>query len=229
MQLINDLRAVADIEKAAFFPRFFKTGKGEYGEGDVFIGVTVPNIRKVVSKHVSLSLNDIDLLVRNEIHEVRLAALLILVSQYDKANMQQKKEIVDFYLAHTKQVNNWDLVDASCYKILGTYLLDHDRSILYSLARSPYLWERRIAIVSTLAFIRKGQFEDTMRICELLLNDDHDLIHKAVGWMLREMGKKDEATLCMFLDKHASKMPRTALRYAIEKLTKKEQQNYLQK
>ena len=217
--VLTDLRALAAPAKAAFFPRFFKTGKGQYGEGDIFIGVTVPNVRTVAKKHRDLRLTDIEKLLADPIHEVRLCALLILVSQYERGEEKQKKQIVDFYLSHRKHVNNWDLVDASCYKILGDWLVrKDDPSKLKILAKSTDLWTQRIAMVSTLAFIRAGQSQPTMDIATILLDHQHDLIHKAAGWMLREMGKKDEQSLRRFLDSYAAVMPRTMLRYALEKL-----------
>ncbi len=222
--LKSDLQALANPTKAAFFPSFFKTGPGQYGEGDVFIGVTVPEQRVVAKKYESLSLGDVETLLESPIHEHRLTALLILVLKYQKT---RDTKIVDFYLAHTKQVNNWDLVDSSADKILGHSLLDVKHDILYTLVKSSVLWERRIAIVATWAFIRKNEFEDTFRLSEMLLSDKHDLMHKAVGWMLREVGKRDEKALCDFLDIHCTQMPRTALRYAIERFEEKKRKGYL--
>ncbi|MBI2573442.1 DNA alkylation repair protein [Candidatus Woesearchaeota archaeon] len=222
----SDLQSLANSQKAAFFPSFFKTGPGQYGEGDVFIGVTVPQQREVAKKYANLPLPEIKNLLDSPIHEHRLTALLILVLQYQKT---KDKKIVDFYLANTTRINNWDLVDTSADKILGTYLLDKDRQLLYTLVKSPLLWERRIAIIATFAFIKQKDFTDTIKLSQLLLADKHDLMHKAVGWMLREMGKRDETTLCHFLDQHVKKMPRTALRYAIERLDEKKRKQYLQK
>lgn len=222
--LKSDLQALANPTKAVFFPSFFKTGPGQYGEGDVFIGVTVPEQRVVAKKYESLSLGDVEKLLESPIHEHRITALLILVLKYQKT---RDAKIVDFYLAHTKQVNNWDLVDSSADKILGHSLLDVKHDILYTLVKSSVLWERRIAIVATWAFIRKNEFEDTFRLSEMLLSDKHDLMHKAVGWMLREVGKRDEKALCDFLDIHCTQMPRTALRYAIERFEEKKRKGYL--
>ncbi len=214
----QDLRTLANPTKAAFFPKFFKTGKGQYGEGDVFIGITVPNVRTVAKKHRDIPLSEIKKLLADPVHEVRLCALLILVSQYERGDEKRKKLIVDFYLDHRKHINNWDLVDASCYKILGDWLVrKNDPSQLNALAKSTDLWTQRIAMVSTLAFIRNGDSQPTIDIATTLLNHKHDLIHKASGWMLREMGKKDEKALRRFLDEHAAMMPRTMLSYALEK------------
>ncbi len=227
--VVLDLQKVASSEKAAFFPNFFKTGPGQYGEGDKFIGVTVPNQRLIAKKYGSISLNELSKLLGSSIHEHRLTALLILVDKYEKANLQERKEIYDFYLNNLKGVNNWDLVDSSAYKIVGAYLSDKPKDLLYRFAKSSNLWERRIAIISTLYFIRNKQFEDTVKISELLLADEEDLMHKAVGWMLREMGKQNEATLLNFLDAHYKQMPRTALRYAIERLSVSQKNKYMSK
>ncbi len=221
------LAKYASSEKAAFFPRFFKTGKGQYGEGDVFIGVTVPNQRLVAKKFKSLSWEDIESLLNSTIHEHRLTALLILVSQYETGSLSIKKWCVEFYLNHLDRVNNWDLVDCSAHKILGDFLVDKDRAILYELARSGDLWRQRVAIVATWAFIRKKQFQETMEIAQIFLTHKHDLIHKAAGWMLREVGKQDEKVLINFLIRFGSRMPRTMWRYAIEKLDKDRLQNEL--
>ncbi len=223
MSVQTDLHALASAERAIVSSRFFKTGKLEYGEGDFFLGVTVPDSRKIAKKYASISLTDVQELLSSRIHEERLTALLILSQKY-KTN---KKEIVDFYLKNLLYVNNWDLVDTSAYKLLGDYLLTQHRSVLYELVRSANVWERRIAIVSTFAFIRVGDFSDTVRICELLLGDKHDLIQKACGWMLREVGKKDEGTLIRFLDKNYRWMPRTMLRYAVERLGDDKKLHYM--
>ena len=218
----QDLQKLKDPEKAEILSRFFKTGKGEYGEGDIFLGIKVPEQRKI-AKNYNLSLKEIQELLSSNIHEYRLTALFILISKYKKSD---KKQIVNFYLKNTKNINNWDLVDISAPKILGDYLLDKDKSVLYNLAKSNNLWERRIAILSTFTFIRNNQFEDTLNISEILLNDKHDLIHKAVGWMLREIGKKDQEIEENFLDKHYKNMPRTMLRYAIEKFEENKRKFY---
>ncbi|MBI4779448.1 DNA alkylation repair protein [Candidatus Falkowbacteria bacterium] len=227
--LKSELKKLADKKQAAILTGFFKTGKGQYGEGDIFLGIKVPAQRKVARQYENLSLADAQKLLHSKIHEQRLIALLILLSRYKKADDRGKKKIVDFYLKNTKNINNWDLVDLSCHYILGDYLLDKPRRILYKLARSKNLWEKRIAIISTFAFLRNKQFNDTLKISEILLNDRHDLIHKASGWMLREAGKRDQAVLEKFLDKHYKIMPRVMLRYAIEKLSEGKRKFYLDK
>lgn len=211
------METLADPEKAAILSRFFKTGKGQYGEGDIFLGVMVPGQRRIAKKYETLSLKDIRKLLSSKIHEHRLVALIILVNQYKKGDEHDRDKIVDFYLRYSKYINNWDLVDLSAPNIPGEYLLNKDRAVLYRLARSKNLWERRIAIMSTFAFIRKNDFEDALRISVLLLHDDHDLIHKAVGWMLREVGKRDFKAEEDFLKEHYRVMPRTMLRYAVER------------
>mgnify|MGYP001560365368 CR=1 FL=1 len=231
-QLINKLQKAADPERAKNLSWFFKTGKGEYGEGDKFLGITVPKLREISKKYQDLELKDLQKLLDNKFHEYRLSALMILrfkYSSYAKASEDKQKSIVKFYLKNTKKINNWDLVDLSCHYILGNWLLDKDRRILYKLARSKNLWEKRIAVISTFAFIREKQFSDTIKISGILMNDKHDLIHKAVGWALREIGKKDKRTEINFLDKYYKAMPRTMLRYAIEKFSDKERKFYLAK
>lgn len=228
-KLTKELTGFKDPERAKAMLWFFKTGKGQYGEGDVFLGMSVPKQRVIAKKYVNLTLPDLQKLLENKIHEFRLVALFILVLQYKKVTERGKKEIVDFYLKNTKRVNNWDLVDSSAGYILGDYLLDRDKTILYKLARSENIWERRIAIIATQGFIRKNKFDDTLKIAEVLLNDKHDLIHKAVGWMLREVGNRDPKTLYRFLDKHYQKMPRTMLRYAIEKFEKEKKEFYMKR
>src|SRR5215211_7667312 len=208
----KELQSMADPDKAAILQRFFKTGPGEYGEGDVFIGVMVPQSRHVAKKFSQLPLGEVRMLLYSRIHEERLVALLILARRYSSAlsSREEKEEIVKFYLDNIKQVNNWDLVDLSAPNILGAHLVDRDdrRRLLYRLAGSENVWERRIAIVATHHFIRNGDFSDTLKIAEMLLQDRHDLIHKAVGWMLREVGKRDAAAEEEFLEKHCSVMPR---------------------
>jgi 3-methyladenine DNA glycosylase AlkD len=228
--VINDLKAIATPEKAKASAWFFKTGEGQYGYGDVFIGVTVPQQRHIAKQYKTLPLSEIEKLLTDKIHECRLTALLILDLQFTKANLEDKQRIVDFYLTHTKYINNWDLVDSSAPYILGQYLFENeknDRSILYRLAKSEDLWEKRIAILATAAFIKNEQYEDTLKIAKTLLPDTHDLIHKAVGWMLREVGKKSKETEVHFLDAHAAVMPRTMLRYAIERFPDDERKKYL--
>lgn len=227
--LKNELRILADFEKANLLQRFFKTGKGQYGEGDIFLGVIVPNTRKVARKNLDLNLLEIKKILYSKIHEERLCALLILVDKFAMANLAEKKKIFDFYIKNSKQINNWDLVDLSSHKIVGEYLLDKPRNILYKLARSKNLWQKRIAIISTFAFIRDGQYKDYLKIAEILMKDKHDLIHKAVGWMLREVGKKSANVEKAFLKKFSKKMPRTMLRYAIEKFPEDERREYLRK
>jgi len=224
------LRKLADPEKAAFFPRFFKAGPGEYGEGDRFLGVTVPNVRTIVKQFKDLPLSETKKLLTSEWHEERLTALLILVAQFSRADDSNKKVIYEFYLAYTKWVNNWDLVDCSAEYIVGPYLDGRPEKIpiLQELARSDLLWDRRIAMLATFEYIKKGRADEALTIAEIVLNDRHDLIQKAVGWMLREIGKRvDRALLIQFLDKHAATMPRTSLRYAIEHLSAEQKSHYL--
>ena len=226
-QIKEDLLKLKNPEKAEILSRFFKTGKGQYGEGDIFLGITVPEQRKVAKQYPELPLTDLKKLLSNKIHEYRLISLLILIIKYRKADALGKREIFNFYLKNRKNINNWDLVDLSAAYIVGNYLLEKDKSILYKLARSNNVWERRIAIMSTFEFIKNGEFEDTLKISELLINDKHDLIHKAVGWMLREIGKRHMLTEEKFLKKHYKKMPRTMLRYAIERFPECKRQSYL--
>lgn len=214
---------------AKFLQRFFKTGKGQYGEGDIFIGLRVPLTRKIAGSFKTLPLNEVEVLLESPIHEHRLCALIILAEDSKKADTAKKQAIYDLYLKRTDRINNWDLVDVSCRDIVGGYLMDKPRDVLYSLARSDNMWERRIAIVSTWAFIRVGQLEDTFKLAKILMKDTHDLIHKAVGWMLREAGKKDEDSLRAFLDEHARAMPRTMLRYSIERLSSDDKLRYMKK
>ena len=226
----KELKSMAEPEKAAILQRFFKTGPSEYGEGDIFIGVMVPQSRQVAKKFNQLPLGEVRTLLYSRVHEERLVALLILAWRYSSASSsREKEEIVKFYLDHIKRVNNWDLVDLSAPNILGAHLVDRDgrRRLLYRLAGSENVWERRIAIVATHHFIRNGDFSDTLKIAEMLLQDRHDLIHKAVGWMLREVGKRDAAAEEEFLEKHCSVMPRTMLRYAIERLSERKRRRYM--
>jgi 3-methyladenine DNA glycosylase AlkD len=223
----KDLAQLGDPERAKNSRWFFKTGKGQYGEGEIFIGIPVPEQRKVAKKYADLLLADLQELLRSKIHEHRFTALLILISKYRKAEELGKKEIFDFYLRNTENVSNWDLVDLSAPKIVGDYLLNRERSLLYKLAKSDSLWERRISILSTFTFIDNNDLEDALNISELLLHDEHDLIHKAVGWALGEIGKKDQNVEEQFLAKHYFHMPRTMLRYAIEKFDEKRRKKYL--
>jgi len=226
-QLKADLKSLANPEKAKILSGFFKAGKGQYGEGDVFLGIMVPQQRLIAKKYSSLTLKDIKTLLSNKIHEYRMVALLILVNQFRKADEAGKKQIAGFYLDNTRRINNWDLVDLSAPYILGEHLVENDTAILYRLAASDDLWKRRIAIIATFAFIRRNKFGDTLRIAEALLHDRHDLIHKAAGWMLREVGKRDVKTLERFLEEHARAMPRTMLRYAIERFDKEKRRYWL--
>jgi 3-methyladenine DNA glycosylase AlkD len=229
--LEEELQKNADLERAVGSQRYFKTGKDEYGEGDIFLGLSTPVLMGVIKKYYDLTLDDLQKLLNSKIHEYRSAALVILCKQFKRAGEQEsgrvKERIYNFYLKNTKNINNWDLVDISCPTVIGGYLLDKDRSILYKLSVSDLLWERRISIISTLTFIRQNQFDDTLKIAEILLNDKEDLIHKAVGWMLREVGKKDIGVLEEFLLKYGTKMPRTMLRYAIEKFPEEKRKFYL--
>jgi 3-methyladenine DNA glycosylase AlkD len=227
-RLQSELKKLADPVRAKNLARFFKTGPGEYGEHDRFYGITVPEIRNATVQFRHLLLVDIKQLLQSPVHEVRFAALVILVWQFEHGDEVVRQSIYDFYLAHTDRINNWDLVDTSTPKIVGAYLFhSQDRRVLYRLVKSNSIWERRIAVLATFYFIDQGQFDDSLKLAELLLNDKHDLIHKAVGWMLREIGKRSESTLKEFLDKHATQMPRTMLRYAIEKFPATERQRYL--
>jgi len=226
-QIVDALNNLSNKEKAEICLRFFKTDKGEYGHGDKFIGCTVPEMRKVAKKYMNISFVELEKLLKNKIHEYRFTALEILVMKYEKAEIKEKKKIVRFYLKNKEQINNWDLVDTSAPYILGDWLLGDDRSIIYKLVKSKSLWDRRIAIVSTFAFIRAGQFTDTLKLASMLINDERDLIHKACGWMLREVGKRSERTLIDFLDKNWQKMPRTMLRYAIERFDQGTREKYL--
>ena len=232
-RLEKDLRQAAhgrSAEDIAFIGRFFKTHKGGYGEGDIFIGAKVPLIRAVCKNYKDMPLAEIETALESPTHEVRLAAVIIMANQTKKAGALHKKALFDLYLRRTDRINNWDIVDSSCRDVVGEYLLDKPRNTLYKLARSDNLWERRIAMVSTWAFIRHGEIDDTFKIAELLLRDKHDLIHKAVGWMLREAGKKvGHAPLKRWLGNHYTHMPRTALRYAIEHFDVQTRQHYLQK
>ncbi|QQV75341.1 hypothetical protein H6P87_00894 [Rickettsia tillamookensis] len=206
---------------------FFKTNEGEYGEHDKFIGVTVPTLRKIAKSYYNLDVGDLSRLITSEFNEERFLALAILIMQYQKA--QDKEFFYNFYLNNIKYVNNWNLVDASAHHVVGAYLLDKEKDYLFTLTKSEILWERRIAMVATWYFIKNNQLDTTFEIAKLLLNDKHDLMHKAIGWMLREAGKKDEKQLIDFLDRYISQMPRTAVRYAIEKFPEEVRKNILQK
>ena len=222
-ELEKDLRKLYNPERAEHSKRFFKTGKGEYGEGDVFLGLTMPEQRKIARGYLDLPLSKIQKLLESEIHEFRMVAGIILTKRCKK----NPEEVFNFYLKNAKRFNNWDLVDITCGHIVGKFLLDKKRKILYDLAKSKNLWEKRISIVSTSVLISEGQFGDALKISEIHLSDKHDLMHKAVGWMLREVGKKDIKVLRDFLKINYSKLPRTTLRYAIEKFPREERTKWL--
>jgi len=227
-KILKEIISNKNNDKIKILSKFFKTGKGEYGEGDIFLGITVPISRKIAKKYSNLSFDIIEKLLKNKYHEVRLIALLILVDKYKNNNNQ--KQIVDFYLKNTKYINNWDLVDLSAHYIVGNYLIDKDSKILEKLAKSKNLWERRISVIATFAFIYKGEHEPTLKIVNILINDKNDLIQKACGWMLRELGKRvSEKKLSSYLDSNIHKMPRTMLRYAIERFPEKKRLFYLKK
>ncbi len=224
----QEMQRLAKPVKAKILQKFFKTDKGEYGEGDVFLGLMVPQTRKLVKKYWnSLKLKEITALLQSKTHEERLLALLILVERFKQGDVNEQQKIYKFYLQHTKYINNWDLVDLSAPNIVGVYLLGKPHQILYKLIKSKNLWERRIAILSCFTFIRNRQFTDTLRLVKILLADQHNLIHKAAGWMLREIGKRDNLVLKKFLGKYYKVMPRTMLRYAIERLPENLRKNHL--
>ena len=223
----TELAKLSDPEHALKLQGFFKTGEGEYGEGDLFLGVRVPDQRRIAKKYRDLPLTDVLELLQSGIHEHRLTALFILTEQFNKADEEVRRRIVDLYLSNTASVNNWDLVDSSAHKILGAWLVDKTRGVLYELAGSENLWERRISIISTFAFIKRGGLVDALALAEALVDDEHDLIHKASGWVLREVGKKDQSVLEKFLLKHYETMPRTMLRYAIERLPDERRRFYM--
>lgn len=226
-EIISYLQNLSDIEIAAHSQRYFKTGKGEYGYGDKFLGIRVPELRKAVKLFQDINLSEIKKLLKSEYHELRLIALLLMVHQFKNGDINKREKIYNVYLKHTKYINNWDLVDSSASYIVGAWLFDKDRSILYELAQSSKLWERRIAIISTAYFIKNNQFTDTLKLSKILLTDSEDLIHKAVGWMLREVGKINIEVEEKYLKQHYKNMPRTMLRYAIEKFSSSQRQDYL--
>lgn len=225
--VIREVRKVRDPKSAEILSRFFKTGKGQYGEGDLFLGVKVPPLRKISKSFKGLPLPELQKIVKSKYHEERLLGFFILCEKFQKTPEEEREQLHLFYLKNLKYVNNWDIVDLSSRELIGDYLLDKKRDILYKLVKSNNLWERRVAIISTYTFIRKGDFKDTLKISELLLTDKEDLIHKAVGWMLREVGNRNIKPETDFLDKYAHKMPRTMLRYAIEKFPEKLRQKYM--
>lgn len=232
-EIRKEIKQKANLKKAKLLQGFFKTGKGEYGEGDIFLGLIVPEQRKLAKKYPDLNLNEIQELLNSKIHEERLISLFILIDKYKKAkknnNEQLKKEIFNFYLENSNKINNWDLVDLSAPNIVGDFLLDklNERRVLYELVKSENIWDRRISILSTFTFIKEKDFKDSLNLAEILLNDKHDLIHKSVGWMLREIGKRDISILEAFLDKNYKNMPRTMLRYSIEKFPEDKRKEYL--
>jgi 3-methyladenine DNA glycosylase AlkD len=241
-QILKELKSKQNPLKAKILERFFKTGKGEYGEGDLFFGITVPESRKIAKKYKEIAFTEIEKVLNSKYHEARLVAILILVAKYRDASKQknviEQKKVYNFYLKHTKNINNWDLVDLSAHYIVGDFLYHNKNkdneiieiTILEKLAKSKNLWERRIAIISTFAFIYKGEYQDTIKITKMLMNDKHDLINKACGWMLREIGKRvSEVPLIKFLDEYGTKIPRTMLRYAIERLPDEKRLYYLKK
>ncbi len=221
------LSGLSNQEIAEHSQRFFKTDEGEYGYGDKFLGIRVPVIRKTIKQYKKTSLDEISKLIKSEYHEIRLFALLLLVQQFSKADRNQKALIYNLYLNHTAYINSWDLVDTTAHHIVGGFLKDKKRDILYQLSLSDSLWERRISIIATFCFINNNDFTDTLNISKILINDDEDLIHKAVGWMLREIGKRDITREVIFLKEHYKNMPRTMLRYSIEKFSSSERQAYL--
>jgi 3-methyladenine DNA glycosylase AlkD len=229
----KEFNTLKNPAQAKVLSGFFKTGKGQYGEGDIFLGIKVPTQRETIKKYYDLDFKDLQELLNSKIHEYRLSALFILVKKFTAAvKVQDEKaqvKIYNFYLKNARNINNWDLVDLSAPNIVGQYLLAKNREILYDLVKSKNLWERRIAVLATFTFLRQKDFKDILKIAEILLRDEHDLIHKSVGWMLREAGKRDVKVLYKFLDKNYQKMPRTMLRYAIEKLPELERKKYLKK
>jgi len=230
IQLKKELRGYKDAEKAKDLAWFFKTGQGEYGEGDKFLGINVPTIRKIIKNYSAIDLYALDPIFTSKFHEERLAVLLILVKKYEKAQTAKEKSMIyHYYRNNTTYINNWDLVDQSAPNIMGQYLFSRSRKILHQWAKSKNLWRRRIAIVATHYFIRNNDFAETLKIAEILLHDKHDLIHKAVGWMLREVGKRDLKTEENFLQKRYKKMPRTMLRYAIERFAENKRRFYLKR
>lgn len=223
----KELKKYSSAEQAAVLQRFFKTGPGEYGEGDTFIGVKVPDIRKTAAAFSSLNFSELQQLIKSPVHEERLLSLIILNRQFAKADEKLRDRIVKFYLKNRRFINNWDLVDLSAPYLLGPYLFDKDKNLLFDFAKNGDLWEKRIAVLATFYFIKKEKFDITLKIVEILLKDGHDLINKACGWMLREIGKKNPEAEENFLQKHYKTMPRTMLRYAIEKFPEAKRQNYL--
>ena len=226
-QVKTELSKLSDPEHAMKLQGFFKTDKGEYGEGDIFLGVRVPDQRRIAKKYKNIPLTSVIELLQSGIHEHRLTALFILTEQFNKGDEEARQRIVDLYLSNAAYVNNWDLVDSSAHKILGEWLVDKPRGVLYEMAESDSLWERRISVISTFAFINRGDLVDALALARALIDDGHDLIHKASGWVLREVGKKNQSALETFLLEHYKKMPRTMLRYAIERLPEERKRFYM--
>jgi 3-methyladenine DNA glycosylase AlkD len=225
----EEFKKLSDQERAAHLQKYFKTGKGEYGEGDVFLGLRVPTIRNIAKKFNTLSMDEAEEFLQSPYHEERLFALFVLIDLFEKAKEEDRKKIYILYLKNTNFINNWDLVDTSAGPIVGAYLFNGDKEPIYILAKSENLWERRIAIMATFYFITQNEFNDTLKIAEMLLKDQEDLIHKAVGWMLREIGKRNLELEESFLKKHYQNMPRTMLRYAIEKFPEEKRKSYLKR
>jgi 3-methyladenine DNA glycosylase AlkD len=233
-KVLKEINLYKDPLRAKLLARYFKTEKGQYGFGDIFAGLTVPMSRSIASKYKDLPLKEISFLIKNKIHEARLIALFILMHKYKNGTQNEKEKVVKFYLKNTKYINNWDLVDLPCCHILGDYLYNYSRKpgfrdTLFKLARSQNLWEQRIAMVSTLVFVKNGDMKWTIKLAKIFLSHDHDLMHKACGWALREVGKRNPSELRKFLDANLSKMPRTMLRYAIEKFPENIRKEYLRK
>ncbi len=216
-RLRNEMKKISNNKRATISQKFFKTGKGEYGEGDVFIGLTVPQTRKIAKEFRIIKIDDVEILLHSKIHEERLLAIFILIEKFNKSSLEEREKFYSFYIQNKRQVNNWDLVDSSADKIVGAYLMDRPKDILFTLARSDNIWERRIAMIACFHFIKNNEFDTALAIAEKLVHDKHDLIHKAVGWMLREIGKRSIDSEKKFLDRYAKTMPRTMLRYALEK------------
>jgi len=228
MKAREEIRALANKEIAQHSLRFFKTDKGEYGHGDLFLGVRAPQIRLIAKKHIDISITDMKTLIQSKYHEERFLGLIILVNKYAKTkDKKNRNQLYKIYVSSFKYINNWNLVDVTCPHVTGKHLIDKDRTILYKWAKSEDLWTKRIAMISTFYFIRKNDLDDTFKIADMLLQDEHDLIHKAVGWMLREAGKRDIKKEETFLKKHYKTMPRTMLRYSIEKFPETKRQKYL--
>ncbi|HOF03803.1 MAG TPA: DNA alkylation repair protein [Atribacterota bacterium] len=228
-EIKEEFKKFSNQQRAKILQRYFKTGKGEYGEGDIFLGLRVPDTRKIAKKYDNLSLEEVTGFLISQIHEERLFALLLLINLFQRGEEEDRKQVYDLYLKNTEYINNWDLVDISAGSIAGAYLYNRDKTPLYKLAKSEDLWERRIAIMATSFFIKMNELEDTIRIAEMLLKDKEDLIHKAAGWMLREIGKRDMAREENYLKRYYQEMPRTMLRYALEKFPEEKQKSYLKK